>query len=71
MNQFASVDIPVGLHWALLTTLFFHPFLIYPISTLMQPGPRVGISSFEDQDATTRWLQGSLTNPSSIFTGSQ
>ena len=45
MNQFASVDIPVGLHWAPLTTLFFHPFLIYPISTLMPPETTCWLSS--------------------------
>ena len=67
MNQFASVDIPVwGFIGHLLTTLFFHPFLIYPISTPMPPETTCWyIFPSKIKTPPLDGCRGSLTNPSS------
>ena len=59
MNQFASVDIPVGLHWAPFDNTILPPILDLPDIDRDATRDHVLVYlPFEDQDATTRWLQG-------------
>ena len=59
MNQFASVDIPVGLHWAPFDNTILPPILDLPDINPDATRDHVLVYlPFEDQDATTRWLQG-------------
>ena len=58
MNQFAPVDIPVGLHWAAFDTHILPPVLDLPdIDPEATQDHVLVYLPFEDQDSTTRWLQ--------------
>ena len=58
MNQFAPVDIPVGLHWAAFDNNILPPILDLPdIDPETTQDHVLVYLPFEDQDATTRWLQ--------------
>ena len=58
MNQFAPVDTPVGLHWAPFDNTVLPPILDLPNIDPDATKEHVLVYlPFEDQDATTRWLQ--------------
>ena len=59
MQQFAPVDIPVGLHWAPFDDTLLPPILDLPeVDTNAIDDHVLIYLPFEDQDLTTAWLQG-------------
>ena len=59
MQQFASVDVPVGLHWAAFDESVLPPILDLPEIDITAKADHILIYlPFEDQTVTTTWLQG-------------
>ena len=64
MQQFAPVDVPVGLHWAAFDENVLPPILDLPDIDVTAPADHILVYlPFEDQNVTTAWLQGFPTSP--------